>query len=245
MKSITKVLLAAALMLGTAQTFAKPTPVTKVYHLETQDRHLSGFSAVSVAGSFDVYIVQGNTESVKVEADDDVIDKIMTEVKGGVLKIYTKSNSGFNWSWGGNDKKRIVRVVAKDLNNISLAGSGDVFFKEGFRTQSLVVNLTGSGDITGKIDVKSLQSSVVGSGDVTLDGRAETSTVKVAGSGDFTGKNLLTTNTTVRVVGSGDASVNASQQIDASVAGSGDIHYTGTAKQVSTSKSGSGEIHRF
>lgn len=245
MKPITKILLAVALIAGAGQTHAKPAPLTKVYGLDKQDRHLSGFNAVNIAGSFDVYITQGSTESVTVEADDEVIDKIITEVKDGALKIYTKSTSGFNWSWGDNNKKRIVRVVAKDLKTISLAGSGDVFFKEGFRTQSLAVKLSGSGDITGKVDVKILESSVVGSGDVTLTGRAETLSVKVTGSGDFTGKDLLTTNTTVRVAGSGDASVNASQKIDASVAGSGDIRYTGAAKQVSTSKAGSGDIHRF
>jgi hypothetical protein len=245
MKSITKILLTAALITGTTSTFAKPFPVVKLHSIEKQDRHLSGFNAVNIAGSFDVYITQGSTESVTVEADDEVIDKIVTEVKGGALKIYTKSTSGFNWSWGGDNKKRIVRVVAKDLNTISLTGSGDVFFKEGFRTQSLAVKLSGSGDITGKVDVKTLESSVVGSGDVTLTGRAETSSVRVSGSGDFSGKDLLTTSTTVKVVGSGDASVNASQQIDASVAGSGDIRYTGAAKQVSTSKAGSGDIHRF
>jgi len=245
MKSFTKVLLAAALIAGATQTYAKPAPVAKVYHSDKQNRHLSGFNSVNIAGSFDVYITQGNTESVTVEADDEDIDKIITEVKGGALKIYTKSTSGFSWSWGGNDSKRVVRIVAKDLNTISLTGSGDVFFKEGFRTQSLAVRLSGSGDITGKVEVKTLESSVVGSGDVTLTGRAETSSVKVSGSGDFSGKDLITTNTTVRVVGSGDASVNASQRVDASVSGSGDIRYTGAAKQVSTSKAGSGDIHRF
>lgn len=243
MKSITKILLAAALITATAQTFAKPLPNAAAHSFEKQDRHLSGFSSVNIAGSFDVYITQGNIESVTVEADDDVIDKIITEVKGGSLKIYTKSTSGFNWS--GKENKRIVRVVAKDLNTISLTGSGDVFFKEGFRTQNLAVKLSGSGDITGRVDVKALESSVVGSGDVTLTGRAETSSVRVSGSGDFSGKDLLTTSTTVKVVGSGDASVNASQQVDASVAGSGDIRYTGAAKQISTSKAGSGDIHRF
>ena len=118
MKTLAKILLAAAIIAGTNQTFAKPAPVTKVNSIETQDRHLSGFSSVNVAGSFDVYITQGNTESVKVEADDEVIDKIITEVKGGVLKIYTKSSNGFNWNWSG-EKKRVVRVIAKDLTAIS------------------------------------------------------------------------------------------------------------------------------
>lgn len=243
MKILNKILLSTAFFVVTNQTFAKPAPLTKIYSLETQDRHLSGFSAVNVAGSFDVYITQGSTESVKVEASADEIDRIVTEVKGGTLKIYTKSSSGFNWSWG-SDKKRIVRVVAKDLNAISLTGSGDVYFKEGIRAQNLTVNLSGSGDITGKIEVQKLESSLVGSGDITLTGHANASTVRVSGSGDYSGRSLTTGSTTVKVIGSGDASVNASQQIDASVAGSGDIRYTGGAKQVSTSKSGSGGISR-
>lgn len=244
MKTITKILLAAVLVTGTAQTYANPVTTAKVYHTDEQDRHLSGFTAVSVSGSFDVYLTQGSAESVKVEADADDIDKIITEVNGGVLKIYTKRTSGLNWSWG-NNKKRIIRVVAKDLNKISLSGSGDVFFTDGFRTQDMVVSLSGSGDIKGKLDVKKLDVSIVGSGDISLNGSAETSTVKVSGSGDYSGRSLTTANTTVRVVGSGDASVNVSQKLDASVSGSGDIRYTGGVKQISTSKAGSGDIHKF
>ncbi|WP_345949055.1 head GIN domain-containing protein [Mucilaginibacter sp. PAMB04274] len=242
MKLIAQTIIIAALTTGAGQTFAKPLPVNNIYGIETQDRHLSGFSAVSVAGSFDVYITQGGSESVKVEADDDVINNIITEVKGGVLKIYTK-NQGFNWNWG--DKKRVVHVTAKNLNAISLSGSGDVFFKDGIRAQSLALSLSGSGDITGKVEVTNLTSSIVGSGDITVIGRAETSTSKVSGSGDFTAKGLLTTNSIVKVVGSGDAVVNASQKVDAAVTGSGDIRYTGGAKQISTSKTGSGDISRY
>ena len=242
MKSLAKILLAAVLVTSICKTYAKPAPAVNVYNIQTQDRHLSGFTAVSVAGSFDVYLTQGSTESVKVEADDEVINNIITEVENGVLKIYTKSNNSFRWSWG--DKKRVVRVVAKDLKSIGLAGSGDVFFKEGFRTQTLAVKLTGSGDIAGKVDVQNLDGSVTGSGEITLTGRANTASIKVSGSGDFDASDLVTINTTVKVVGSGDAKVNASQQLNASVSGSGDIRYKGGARQVSTSKAGSGGIRR-
>ncbi|MBS7564131.1 DUF2807 domain-containing protein [Mucilaginibacter sp. Bleaf8] len=244
MKSLTKILLATALLAGTGETFAKPLPVKNTCTIDIQDRRLSGFNAVSVAGSFDVYIKQGSTESVKVEADDDVIDRIVTEVKDGELRISTKKSSsdwGFNWG----SKKRVVYVTVKDVNSISLSGSGDVYFKDGIRASKLQVRLSGSGDISGKIDVGTLESSIAGSGDITLSGRAQSSSISVAGSGDFTGRDLVTNSTTVKVVGSGDARVNANQQLNASIAGSGDVYYTGSVKQVSTSKSGSGGISRY
>lgn len=241
MKTLKTFLMAAMLVAFSSLTFAG---VNKSKDNTSEDRHLSGFNAVSVAGSFDVYITQGSSESVKVDAPSDVIDRIVTEVEGGVLKIYTKNNTKLNWSWG-NHKKMIIYVAIKDVNAVSLAGSGDVYFKEGLRAPSLKLKLTGSGDLNGKVDVKSLESSISGSGDITVSGHAESSMVSVVGSGDFTGQNLVTTNTSVKVAGSGDARVNAADKVEASVVGSGDVHYTGTAKNVTSSKAGSGSVSRM
>ena len=245
MKSLSKILLATLLLGGTGYSYAKPHSSIAITSASTEDRHLSGFRAVSVEGPFDVYITQGNTESVKVEAPADVIGRILTEVKDGVLRVYSKRE---NWHWGnwwGNHKKMAVYVTAKDLNAIHLSGSGDVFFKQGITTNSLKLSIVGSGDVTGSVNVKILESSISGSGDMRLSGRADNSTVRVVGSGDFRARDLVTVNTAVHISGSGDASINASNKIDASVSGSGDIHYTGTAKNVSSSKSGSGDISRM
>jgi hypothetical protein len=233
MKVLAKILFALLLVTGFSNAFA-----------DTQDRHLTGFKAIDVQGSFDVYVTQGATESVKVEAPSDVIDRIKTEVQNGELKIYNKGNSSdWNFNLFGNHKKVVIYVTAKDINSVVASGSGDVYFKTGITTASLKVRVSGSGDVSGKVQVKDLQASVSGSGDVRLVGSATSSDVRVSGSGDYRGGELTTTSTAVHVSGSGDASVNASTKIDASVSGSGDIRYSGGAKSVSKSKSGSGDIH--
>ncbi|RYY35785.1 MAG: DUF2807 domain-containing protein [Sphingobacteriaceae bacterium] len=243
MKSLTKFLLATLLVAGSVITSVANTAISIVKtHSSVDDRNLSGFTAVEVAGSFDVVISQSGNESVKVEAPSDIASRIITEVKGGVLKIYTKKG---NWNWDSGDDKVIVHVNAKTLTSIALAGSGDVTFNGGIKGTSLALKLSGSGDVSGKVDVTNLETSIVGSGDIKVTGRAQNSVVKVAGSGDFTGTNLVTVNTTVKVVGSGDARVNASVKVDAAVAGSGDVYYTGGAKNVSSSTSGSGDISKF
>jgi hypothetical protein len=235
MKSLTKILFAALLFAGINSAFA-----------DTQDRHLTGFHAVSLSSSFDVYVTQGTTESVKVEAPSDVIDRIITEVDGDVLKIRNK-NGTFNWnSWFGSSHKKIVIYVSvKDIHAISVSGSGDVSFKEGLHSDKFDLHLSGSGDVQGKLDVKTLSASISGSGDVKLSGIAETSTVGLSGSGDFMARDLVTVTSMVRTSGSGDASVNATQKLDARISGSGDIRYTGGAKQVSSSSNGSGDVRRF
>lgn len=238
-------MLAAMLFTGSSAAVLASNP----YHTainksvqNTEDRHLSGFSAVAVSGSWDIYITQGSTESVKVEAPSDVIGKIVTEVDGGTLKIHSKNE---NWGWNTGNKKIAIYITAKSLNSIVMSGSGDIYFKNGIKGDKLALRVSGSGDISGRITVNDLESSISGSGDIKVSGSAKTSTVKVVGSGDFTGADLVTQNSMVKVAGSGDARVNASQKVDASVVGSGDIYYTGGATNVSTSSTGSGDVHKL
>ncbi|MEN0052459.1 MAG: head GIN domain-containing protein [Mucilaginibacter sp.] len=243
MRSLTKLLLAITLTTGTASyTIAKSSSIITIAQ-NTEDRHISGFSSVEVGGSFDVFITQGSTESVKVTAPSDIISNIITEVEGGVLKIHTKKGSNWNDVFG--HKKIVVYVSAKTLNGIALAGSGDVRFDQGVHGNAFKLRLSGSGDLSGKLDVKTLETSLSGSGDIKISGKADDSSISIAGSGDFSGKDLVTNSTSIRVAGSGDAKVNVNQKLDASVVGSGDIYYTGGVKQVSTSKAGSGDIHRM
>ncbi len=243
MKSFIKILLVALLVTGTAgYSIARPYSADEPQQ-NTEDRHLSGFTAVSVAGSFDVVITQGSTESVKVTAPSDIINRIITEVEGTTLKIYTKNNS--DWNWDGGHKKIMIYVNIKDVNAVSLSGSGDVSFKDGLRAGSFKLKLTGSGDVVGKLDVKNLEVNLAGSGDISVSGNADNSNISLAGSGDYSARDLVTATAAVRVAGSGDVRVNVSQKLDASIVGSGDVHYTGSVKSVSSSKIGSGDVSRM
>ncbi|HEK19368.1 MULTISPECIES: head GIN domain-containing protein [unclassified Mucilaginibacter] len=230
MKKLKTLLLAAFLLVGAV-----------IARAEVQDRHLSGFNAVNAAGSYDIYITQGSTESVKVDAPADMISNIITEVKVGVLKIHPKSN---NYYWN-NDKKVTIYVTLINVNEVNVGGSGNVYFKNGLKAPSLKLGVGGSGDIQGKIEVKELMSSVMGSGDINIAGHADAASISVSGSGDFNAQDLATGSTKIRVSGSASARVNVSDNLDAAVTGSGDIHYTGTVKNISSHQSGSGSISRM
>ena len=232
MKNFTKILF-ALLLLTSINAFAA-----------TEDRHITSFNAINVSGSFDVYITQGNTESVRVEAPANVMSHIITEVIGGELKVYNKEDRSWSGWFGGNHGKMVVYIAAKGLNSVGLGGSGDMYFKNGIKAGALKVRVSGSGNITGMVDCRDLEAGVSGSGDMKLNGRALNSTVRVSGSGGYTGRELVTNVTTVRVSGSGSAEVNVNEKLDASASGSGDVNYTGAVKNVNSSKSGSGSISR-
>ena len=242
MKINFKLIMAAALLMGVGSSFAHPAKPAHARVADVEDRKVGDFNGINLSGSYDYYVKQGSANAVRVEAPAKLLPYIVTEVKNGVLSVYSKNHT--NWGSLFHNEKIAVYITAKDIKSVKLAGSGDVFFKEGISSTDLSISLSGSGDIVGKITVTSLDCNLTGSGDITLTGKAENSKVSLVGSGDYSGHGLQTTNTFVSVVGSGDASVNATGSLNAKVSGSGDIHYSGNPKSLSKSKSGSGDIER-
>src|SRR5258707_389942 len=160
MKSLAIFLLIAVLVASTGYTFANPHLIVKTDTSEIVDPNLSGFNSIKIEGPFDVHIIQGSAESVKLEVPDDVKGRITAKVTGGVLKIH---NTHDNWSQGykswysdksvwHNHKKIVVYITAKDLKNITISGSGEVVFTEGISTNSLKLRVRGSGNVQGKVD---------------------------------------------------------------------------------------------
>ena len=243
MKSLIKISIIAFLFSASGTfSFAASVRFSTAGRTEMQERKVSGFHGIASSGSFDIVLRQGGSESVKVEADAEVINDIITEVKNGTLMIHSKNNRGWNSGNFWSNRKSVIYVTARDLNSINLSGSGDLKIENQFNTNSLQLRLSGSGDFQGKVNVKTLETAISGSGDFNIGGRADESTVSISGSGDFDASNLMTKSTAIRVSGSGDANIYTSERLDASVSGSGDIHYSGHPKNVSKVVHGSGDV---
>lgn len=223
-------ILVALVLFAAGQTFAA----------DIEDRHLSGFHAIDASGSFDIYVTQGSTESVKVDAPDDAIKNVMTDVRGGTLRIYSKEH--FSWKNIFNNKKVMVYVTVKSIDNINLSGSGNVTFKDGLNSTDIRLHISGSGNVQGKLTARSVDASISGSGNLKLSGNTENQNVSVSGSGNYSARDLNSSKTDVSMSGSGNAAVYASNTLNAHVSGSGGVHYGGNPKNVSKSKSGSGSI---
>jgi hypothetical protein len=84
-----------------------------------EERKVTDFKAVTVSSGINLLISQGSTEKVVVEAEEDLMPHIKTEVSGEVLRIGIKGNLGIFHSF-----KRInVYVTAKELKALE-ASSG-------------------------------------------------------------------------------------------------------------------------
>lgn len=202
----------------------------------TQNLELADFTGVSLGFSGDVYLRQGNKQSVRVEGQQNLIDHLSLDVENGVWKMkFNAKNITYK-------SKFKVYITVPTLTYAKVNGSGDMNTQGAFTgLNDLVAGVSGSGDLVMDVECKTLSVKVSGSGDVEMRGHANTAQIKVSGSGTYDGYDMKTQNCKASVTGSGDISTYASETLIASVTGSGDIDYKGGAR-VKAKVTGSGDI---
>lgn len=209
------------------------------------DRHVSDFHSIKIQGQFKVIITQADSETVKLEMPEDMQEHVATVVQGGVLKVRNRRKDWFDRSWQNGHHPRVtVYITTKKLRSLTSSGSTDIRFDKGINADVIHFTVRGSGNVEGVVTAKTIASRISGSGNIKLHGRAENAAVHISGSGDFSGLDLVTAHAKVHISGSGHAGINASDEVGATLHGSGGLSYTGTTN-IHASKSGSASVNRL
>ncbi|WP_055443138.1 head GIN domain-containing protein [Lacinutrix himadriensis] len=241
-QSFQKTILIIATILLTTQIQAQSWFGNKVKgngKVTTISRTTGDYDAIACVGSMDFILVEGQEGKITIEGEENLLEHIITEVKNNTLIVKVENGVDIRES---HNKTIKITIPFKDIDKVSLTGSGDVWNTDTITETNLEVSLTGSGDIVLDIKTNNVAGSVTGSGDVTLKGKTINLEASVTGSGDFNGNNLQAENTEVSVRGSGDADVYSTETLRARVSGSGDIEYSGNPKKENTKVAGSGSI---
>lgn len=207
----------------------------------TQTRSLDSYDEIAVAGSMDVILIAGTEGSLKVQAESNLMEYILTEVQGGELKISVEKGYELIESRRMGIK---IEVPIEEISAASLTGSGDIEGRTRIVADDFDLKLTGSGDINLDVEAVQISGTVTGSGDIDLKGKAQDLECKVTGSGDFDASNLIVKRATATVSGSGDIELNVSDELKARVRGSGDISYEGNPEKQDFNTAGSGSISK-
>ena len=184
----------------------------------SETRAASGFDGVDLSGLGELTIAQGATESLVIEADDNLMPLITATVENGHLTLGIKPNTNIT-----KVTKLAYTLTVKDLHEITVSGAGTVVGRN--------------------IDTDKLTTRLSGAGNLTLSGRAAEQTVEMSGLGSYNGAALQSQRAMVRVAGAGSAEVRVSEQLDATISGAGSVNYIGSPK-VSQTISGAGSISK-
>ena len=210
-------------------------------NVTSQERSVSGFSAVQSSGFFDVYLSSGATQSLRIEADDNLHSYIETTVNGSELEIDTKE--GYRLA---TDKDIKIFITSPTFSKVRLSGSGNIISQNQITSNDKIdLSVSGSGNIKVDVHAPSVESHMSGSGDINLSGEAKKFEGSLSGSGNIRAMDLKTEETSIRISGSGNADVFASAKLDVRVTGSGDVRYKGGVQQVTSNITGSGSVKKM
>lgn len=216
-----------------------PGGVTGSGNVVDESRSVSGFSAVDQAGEGRLYIEQTGAESLRVRAEDNLLQHIQTNVVGDELEIRTAPGVEINAT-----QPIEYFLTVDDLNAAELTGVGRIECT-GLSTNGLDVDFSGVGDVVfTDLDTERLDLRMTGVGDVRFSGRATQQVVRISGVGDYNGRGLATLQTTVEINGSHSATVRVANRLVVNIVGSGCVYYIGNPTIDSTT-TGSGCVEKY
>jgi hypothetical protein len=200
----------------------------------TETRNVAGFTSITLAGIGNVYLTQGGTESVRIEAEDNLISYFETVVEGTTLKIGVKDQY-MGISIQPTQPVKFY-VTLPRIEAVTLAGSGNIFAGK-IQANAFKVSLRGSGDISaGTVTATNVDIHLGGSGDITLGTlSARVVTATIAGSGNIQVNTLTADKLSSKIAGSGDFTVDGKvTEQSAEILGSGDYQAAGLKSDTAT-----------
>lgn len=213
--------------------------VSSVQAQQTETRSPGAFTKVHSGGSWDVILVEGNKEEVKIEAKGVELSKVKTELDGDVLKLGLEN---------GNYKNVTLKfyVTYRNLEGIKCSGSGKMTVESDVVADEFYIGLSGSGDIhMQSLKADELEASISGSAKITIDsGTVGEAEISQSGSGDFVAETLAIENLEVSKSGSGGTYVGDCGEISLRASGSGDVVYSGSPRMGEIKVSGSSSIRK-
>ena len=210
--------------------------------VKTEIRNLDSFDAISVNGSMDVILVEGSEGSITFKAEENILAYIEVTNNNGKLRIKTKDHVNLRPSW----KKGIhIEIPVEEVSKISLNGSGEITGKLTLKTATLKLSVSGSGDIKVAADATKIKAAISGSGDIDLSGKADELGASVTGSGDIDAMQLNASQVTASITGSGDIAVHAKNLLTVKIVGSGDVYVNKAVASINKKVVGSGDISKY
>ena len=208
-------------------------------NVKSQTREVSDFHAIEVDYPAQLTITQGKAASVKVEAEDNLLPGLITQVKDGRLNMSYKPKDG---KYVNATKIVKITIVVKNLDNIHFSSAGELTVN-GLKTDALDFSLNGAGKVTlNEVTIKDLKMDLSGAGSLDAIGTADNLDVNISGFGGFNGADLHSRTAKVNISGAGSATVWVDDNLNANVSGAGSIDYYGSAS-VTKNVSGVGSVN--
>jgi hypothetical protein len=190
----------------------------------TETRQVSGFERVSLSGVGELTLTQADQESLEVDAEDNLIPYIKTEVRGNTLYIEIDPDRVTIRP----TKPILYRLAMKEIRGIDVSGAGSVQAGD-IQTDNLDVDSSGVGKVElGMLQADKLAVSISGAGGLEVaGGKVERLKIEISGAGAYKAPDLQSQVADILISGAGNAKLWVADSLDVMLSGAGSIEYYG------------------
>lgn len=199
-------------------------------------RTTADFTGINSRGQFNIVLTRG-PQKLEVEAEENLLPYLTTTVKDGTLQLMQDDDENLDF----NTKPKVF-ITMPELSAVAISGVSDFTMQDSFYVEDARFEMSGATHSTFHLGCNRLLMDISGIGDVNIQGSARKADIDISGAGSFSGANFKCENAFVSVSGTGEARIFVSNELDASVSGSGAIYYYGNPSSKSTRVSGVGQI---
>jgi hypothetical protein len=178
--------------------------------LVTREVPVSAFSELKASGVYELKLAQGNKESVKIEADENLQDLFQVKNEGNRLVINMKKLENKNLK---SKNKMRVYVTFKNLKQMDLQMVGNVGTDERLSFDNLAVNNQSVGNVALNLKVNKLDLDNQSVGNVTLSGEAQNAVLVHKSVGNLQASDFVVQTINIDNSGIGSAQVNATKEL--------------------------------
>jgi hypothetical protein len=205
---------------------------------DREDRSISGFTELEVSGAFEIVLTQGNTESLTIEADENIMGNIKTRITGNTLEIYTK---------GTIRNYRVMRVYItfKQLESIDLSGAVKVTADQSLQFDRLDLDISGACIIEFDMEADRLDLDLSGASKLYLNGYANYMDADCSGSSKLMLSGLKTKRISFESSGASTAEFWVTESLDVESSGASNVRYKGNPATVNVENSGASSVKKM
>lgn len=208
-------------------------------------RAVGSFHAIKVSNAFEIHITQGNEDALAISATtEEYKNKIITEVKNGVLIIRFDDDKKFWKGWNSSKHKLKAYISIKKIDGLNVSGACNVYFEEGLSSEGLTIYLSGASDMKGKIDAKTLKVDISGASSAIISGNAATLAVEASGASDFKGFDLVSNYCDAKASGASSVNITVNKELNADASGASTVRFKGEGLIRDIKTSGASNVTR-
>ncbi|MCC9165344.1 head GIN domain-containing protein [Pontibacter harenae] len=200
-------------------------------NLKSQTRKVSGISGIDVSGGFQVELTLGNNESVRLEAEENLLSNIKTVVRNGVLHIYNDKSIS-------SSKSMKAYITLRDLTSIDISGGVKVVGKSVFKPSKLTLDMSGGTSVKLAVETSSINADMSGASKIELTGRTNTLVMDMSGASNVNAEGLQAKRVSVEASGASKIRVHATESLDIDASGASNIAYKGNPRVTSDTSGG-------